>query len=653
MATSERTRAFARRAAGRFALCLASATALLPAIANATLSVTPLTWNVIGLDSNSPATGPQNFPIGARVCSTTAASNVSVQLVWDSANAYVNTRPGSQTTLTFPSIAANACADAYFEAQVTRDAAAFDTVRRYHITASDGVDTASTPTPRELYVEHLISQNRNSITGIKVDGVAVPAGGSVGMVVGNTYVVELDGGTATQGYNQFEAFINLSNAVFQILSVQTTYSADNSPYVPGPAPTINDKLYADACKWENNPGSPNYRSCVGGDFKAGGSNVVTLYTIRIIGGSGTSQALSTLLYDFSGSSFHYNADFGVHGFIANIIDPTALGFTKQFSPSSTPPGGTSTLTFTISNPNAAAISGASFSDSLPSQGGGQMVVATPATFSTTGCGSATFAPTAGATTVGVSNATIPANGTCTISVLVSIPASPSSGSYVNTSGDLVVDALDTGRSATATLGVSTTAPPTNVCGLTLAQWTMEPAAGATVPPAVSSKASNVASAVASAGAALTSQIDTGIGNPVNSWSASGFPTTTTFSTASTAYLQFAVDTSNYTNITFSLDGRLDNNQHGPASVQLASSTDGTNFTAYGSVQSPTATFASIAPAVSGANASGVTYFRIYGYGAFNSGNSSLLYVDNVKVGGCATPQSPTLVKSFTPSTVVV
>src|SRR6478752_5610516 len=122
MATSERTRALARRVAARFTFCVASATALVPAIANATLSVTPLTWNVIGLDSNSPATGPQNFPIGARVCSTSATSNVSAQLVWDSANPNINERPGSQTTLTIPSIAVGGCADAYFEAQVTRNA---------------------------------------------------------------------------------------------------------------------------------------------------------------------------------------------------------------------------------------------------------------------------------------------------------------------------------------------------------------------------------------------------------------------------------------------------------------------------------------------------------------------------------------------------
>src|SRR5438876_282032 len=76
---------------------------------------------------------------------------------------------------------------------------------------------------------------------------SVPAGGSMNLIVGNTYVIQLLGGTATQGYNQFEAFINLPNTIFQVLGVSTLYSADNSPYVPGPAPTANDKLYADAC----------------------------------------------------------------------------------------------------------------------------------------------------------------------------------------------------------------------------------------------------------------------------------------------------------------------------------------------------------------------------------------------------------------------
>lgn len=36
--------------------------------ADVNLTVTPLTWNIIGLDSNDPASGPNLFPVGARVC---------------------------------------------------------------------------------------------------------------------------------------------------------------------------------------------------------------------------------------------------------------------------------------------------------------------------------------------------------------------------------------------------------------------------------------------------------------------------------------------------------------------------------------------------------------------------------------------------------
>ena len=63
--------------------------------AAANLTVTPLTWNVIGLDSNSPASGPYRFPVGVRVCNTgtTIATTVAVKFNWDSNNANIDFRP--------------------------------------------------------------------------------------------------------------------------------------------------------------------------------------------------------------------------------------------------------------------------------------------------------------------------------------------------------------------------------------------------------------------------------------------------------------------------------------------------------------------------------------------------------------------------------
>jgi hypothetical protein len=132
----------------------------------------------------------------------------------------------------------------------------------------------------------------------------LPAGGALNLMVGSTYYIR-SMVAPTQGYNQFESFISFPNTIFQILSVSTEYSANSNP---GHVPVPNPALYADACVWDNDPNSPTYRSCIGGDDKAGGSNVVTTYQVKIISGGGTSQTLNTLLYDFSGS-YHYNADF--------------------------------------------------------------------------------------------------------------------------------------------------------------------------------------------------------------------------------------------------------------------------------------------------------------------------------------------------------
>src|SRR5215213_8776548 len=83
--------------------------------AAAVLTISPLTWNVIGLDSNNVNVGPNNFPVGARVCNTgnAVATNVTSTFVWDSADPYINLRAGSLSTISIASLAAGACTDSY------------------------------------------------------------------------------------------------------------------------------------------------------------------------------------------------------------------------------------------------------------------------------------------------------------------------------------------------------------------------------------------------------------------------------------------------------------------------------------------------------------------------------------------------------------
>jgi fimbrial isopeptide formation D2 family protein len=105
--------------------------------------------------------------------------------------------------------------------------------------------------------------------------------------------------------------------------------------------------------------------------------------------------------------------------------PAALS--KGFSPVSVSAGGVAQLNVIVSNPNAAALTGAAFSDAFPaglSAVGGAVTV--------TGNGCAGFGPAtvaAGATSFAQSGGTVPASGTCTFSINVQVA---NAASYTNT-----------------------------------------------------------------------------------------------------------------------------------------------------------------------------------------------------------------------------
>ena len=635
----------ARRGMGLWALALLAG-AFAPAAAHAALTVTPLTWNIVGLDSNSPLTGPKNFPVGARICSDVAATNVTADFVFDSANAFIDLRVGSLSSLNFASIPAGGCVDAYFEVEVQQTAAAYDTARRYHINATDGSGTYSTPTPRELYVEHLVSQSRNAITNVRYGLTpatlqSVGPGGALNLVVGNIYTIELSGGTATQGYEQFEAFINFSNAVFQILSVSTTYSADTSIYVASP----NDKLYADACLWENDPNSPNYRACVGTAGKAGGSNVVTTYTILIVGGGGSSQTLNTLLYDFSGSSFHYNGDYSTGARIANIVDPASATIAKAFAPNPIPVDGVSALTITLGNPNADALTGFAVTDNLPAG----MVIASPANATTSGCGTPTLTAPAGSNTISFSNGTVAGNGTCVIKVDVTAGVTDS---YLNTTENLFVGGIDTGQSASATLTVDNAPPPgTGLCGQPIASWQFPTGFNVNTPAPFTGSGS----ALAGPGLAPNSQATlTGVGT--SAWGSNGSITAGALNTGNNEYFEFAIDTTGRSSVTMDwvMQFKSGNGPDGVALYVGTGAAPGTQiFYTPNAIPTQNTNQAFSQTVNSGLNPAGLTFFRVYSSDSGNSNPGSDPVIDDVVFTGCGAGTPPTLAKSFSPDPIAV
>jgi uncharacterized repeat protein (TIGR01451 family) len=94
-----------------------------------------------------------------------------------------------------------------------------------------------------------------------------------------------------------------------------------------------------------------------------------------------------------------------------VVALSPVAGSKAFSPANLHGGGVSTLTITLPNSNSVDLTNVALSDALPAQ----VMVATPSNLSTT-CSPGTPSGSPGATSVGLSGATIPASGSCTLSV---------------------------------------------------------------------------------------------------------------------------------------------------------------------------------------------------------------------------------------------
>ena len=346
-----------RAAAVLVGLVSAILAAIVPAVSAvpAELSVERITWNVVGLDSNKPATdGPDTFPVGVRVCNIVGgetATDVTADFVWEEfpAAPWIDLVGGSPSSISRTSLDGGECADFYFNVEIVRDKDAQDTSRNYRIdVSSNETTTISTPADYELFIESLVEQNRNSIDSIV---------GPTTVYVGKTYTYVLSADTATNGYEQIESFLDFPNYIFQIESVAVTYTA--------PPGGTGDSMYEDACTWDPDPGSPTYNSCLS-TGKAGGT-VVSTYEVTILAGGGPTD-VTGLIYDFSGSSFHYNTDFG--GTVISVTsfdEDSDMAVTKSDSADPVTVGTQFSYTATVTNNGPDEADGVTLTDTLPAE----------------------------------------------------------------------------------------------------------------------------------------------------------------------------------------------------------------------------------------------------------------------------------------------
>ncbi|MGC9516467.1 MAG: SdrD B-like domain-containing protein [Methanomicrobiales archaeon] len=220
--------------------------------------------------------GPNQTIIQFRVRNPDAvntAHNVVATFSWTSANTYINLAPGETAVKNIGDIAPGETKDVFYLVEITRNAAAYFTSRNYQV-AIQGTDTPLYTPTGSIYVEKLLSQNRNDITGISVS--------PPNPLVGETFTVTVTSTTGSANYPELALpLVSYDPAMVMPLGMVTTYTDTSN---------VNRTVY--------NVYIPNPQ----------GNAFTTVWTFLVLN-AGVSD-LYPVIYDRSGSSYHYNSDYG-------------------------------------------------------------------------------------------------------------------------------------------------------------------------------------------------------------------------------------------------------------------------------------------------------------------------------------------------------
>jgi CSLREA domain-containing protein/uncharacterized repeat protein (TIGR01451 family) len=241
---------------------------------------------------------------------------------------------------------------------------------------------------------------------------------------------------------------------------------------------------------------------------------------------------------------------------------------KAFGAASIPLNGTTSLTFSTSNPtaNTAALTGVAFADTLPAG----IVVATPNGL-TNSCGG-TATAVAGSGIVSLTGSTIAVNTTCTLVVNVTGTAS---GQFTNTTGNVSSTNGGTGNTATANLTVASAPAITKAFGVATI-----PVSGTT---SLTFSLTNPNAGVALTGVAFTDTLPAGliVATPNNLTSSCGGPVTAVPGSGQVSLSAGTLATSASCAVSISIQGATAGVKNN--SVQVTSTEGGTGNTSNASM----------------------------------------------------------------------
>lgn len=327
-----------------------------PASAATTLTYEIVSWPIIGLDSNDPTgSNPEIFMVQVRVTNTGSETATDVQatlsLTSPSCPSVDCITLASSPIYTIPSIPPGGSADAFWTVRIAKDPAAFSSFdgsgNAVNITtlnvsvsgtnASSATEIAqashtvpplcgqngSTIPGGSLYVERLISQNRNEIISYSVSPGQQLADGSWEVVQGSDFTVTVIAHTATT-YDEISVPATIDpTGVLTPKDVSFTYEQGTPS---------DDDIYT---------------------VNAGGQVVAQYqYDASALG----TVTLAQLIYDCSGGSFHYNTDYLSNAITIRVVPQPSqpmIALVKSASPSPASPGQRVTFTVTYTNSGVA------------------------------------------------------------------------------------------------------------------------------------------------------------------------------------------------------------------------------------------------------------------------------------------------------------